>query len=106
MEEFVTMQLHSEFAKRMEEENDRQNARLKILEDNVTEIQDLTRAIDKLATNMEHMATEQERQGRRLETLEHRDGEKWRRMWGYIIPPIVTLIVGVLATALAYWIGV
>ena len=30
------------------------------------------------------MVEEQERQGRRLQALEDRDGEKWRKLMGYI----------------------
>ena len=64
--------------KRLQEENERQNHRLKILEENVLEIRSLSAGVNKLAANMENMLKEQERQGKRLETLEGRDGEKWR----------------------------
>ena len=47
---------------------------------------------------MEHMLTEQVAQGKRLEVLEKRDGEMWRKVTGYIITTIVGLALGLLAT--------
>ena len=91
--EFITRKEHEEFAKRIDEENHRQNHRLEDLEDNVRQIGRLTAAVEKLATRMEGMVNEQGKQGKRLEVLEGRDGEKWRNIVGHIITAIAGAIV-------------
>ena len=48
------------------------------------EIGALTLSVQRLAQSLESMVEEQERQGRRLQALEDRDGEKWRKLMGYI----------------------
>ena len=40
------------------------------------------------------MVEEQKAQGERLETLESRDGEMWRKIVGYVITAILGIIVG------------
>ncbi len=82
MDEYITRVEHEEFARRMEtenqrleDENNRQNRRLEALEENVREMSTLATSVEKLAINMEGMLKEQEKQGKRLETLESRDGE-------------------------------
>lgn len=87
---------HEEFRKRIEEENNRQNKRIDILEGNVRQIGTLATSVEKLAVNMESMLKEQEKQGRRLETLEKRDGEKWRKIVETVITVIISGVVGFL----------
>lgn len=89
---------HEEFAKRQDEENHRQNRRLEELEENVRQIGALTTSVEKLASSMESMVKEQEKQGKRLEVLEGRDGETWRKVTGYIITAIVSIVVGYVFT--------
>lgn len=45
---------------------------------------------------MQSMLKEQEKQGKRLEALEGRDGEKWRKVMGYIATAIVGIVLGYL----------
>ena len=85
---------HEEFRRRMEEEHRRQDKRLELLEENVQKIGALTTAVEKLALSIESMVKEQERQGERLETLESRDGEMWRKVVGYVISAIIGVIIG------------
>lgn len=87
---------HEEFRKRIEEENNRQNKRIDTLEGNVRQIGTLATSVEKLAVNMESMLKEQEKQGRRLETLEKRDGEKWRKITETVITVIISGVVGFL----------
>lgn len=61
-----------------------QDKRLEMLENTVREIGALTLSVQRLAQSLESMVEEQERQGRRLQALEDRDGEKWRKLMGYI----------------------
>lgn len=91
---FLPRREHEEFAKRMEEEHHRQNHRIQLLEDNLNQIQSLTISVEKMALSMELMAKELGQQGDRLETLESRDGEMWRKIIGYAATAAVGIIVG------------
>ena len=79
---------------RLADENSRQNHRIDLLEENVRGMSALATSVEKLATNMEGMVKEQERQGKRLEALEGRDGEMWRKIVGYIITAVIGIILG------------
>lgn len=92
----ITRAEHEEFRRRLEEENRRQDKRLELLEENVREIGALTTSVEKLAQSVESMVKEQEKQGRRLDELEGRDGEMWRKVVGYIITAAVGILVGFL----------
>lgn len=85
---------HEEFAKRIEEENHRQNRRIEILEKNMQQLAALTSSVEKLAYSIEGMVKEQESQGNRLEKLESKDGEKWRSVSRYVITVIIGLVLG------------
>ena len=80
---------HDEFARRMEEANQRQDARLKALEETTGQIHALALSVEKLAQSVESMAKVQEEQGERLKAIENRDGEMWRQIVSYIITAIV-----------------
>jgi len=97
----ITRPEHDEFCRRMEAENKRladedkrQNRRIDELEETVHQIGALTTSVEKLATNMEIMVKKQEQQGKRLETLEARDGEKWRQVTGYIVTAVISIVLG------------
>lgn len=94
----ITRAEHEEFKLRLEEENKRQDKRIELLEQNVDEMRSLTTSVEKLATNMESMLREQEKQGKRLETLEGRDGEMWRKIVGHVATVIVGIVLGYLFT--------
>ncbi|NBJ83343.1 hypothetical protein D5274_15965 [bacterium 1XD42-94] len=79
---------------RLEDENNRQNHRIEAVEKTTQLIASLAASVEKLAANMENMAKEQERQGKRLETLESRDGEMWRKAAGYVITTVIGIAVG------------
>lgn len=100
MENFVLKEVYEEYAKRVEEENNRQNHRISILENSLTQIVQIASAVERLATNMEHMAKEQQRQGDRLGILEGRDGEKWRSVASHVLLGIVSAILGFLLSKL------
>lgn len=100
MEDYLLKSVHDEFAKRVEDENTRQNHRISELEDHIKEISQMTSAVERLATNMEHMAKEQKDQGERLKELESRDGKMWRSVVSYIVTAIISIILGFLASRL------
>ena len=100
---YISRQEHEEFRrsmesenKRLEEENDRQNHRLNSLEETVKQVAAISTSVEKLALNMENMLKEQVNQGKRLETLESRDGEMWRKVVGYVVTAVVGIVVGFL----------
>ena len=97
MDNPITRAEHEEFRRRIEEENKRQDRRLELLEHTVQQISDLTTSVEKLAVSMEGMLREQEKQGTRLETLEDRDGEMWRKIIGYAATGAVGIIIGYVA---------
>jgi len=94
----ITRAEHEEFRKRLEEENKRQDRRIELLEENVREMSSLTTSVEKLATSMESMVKEQEKQGKRLEVLEGRDGEMWRKVVGYVVTAVAGIVLGFLFT--------
>lgn len=96
MENPITREEHEEFRCRLEEENKRQDTRIGILEDSVRQIGALATSVEKLALSMQSMLKEQEKQGNRLEALEGRDGEKWRKVMGCIATAIVGVVLGYL----------
>lgn len=94
MDNSISRAEHEEFRRRMEEEHGRINRRLELVEAQTKEISRQNAAIERLAVNMEHMLAEQVQQGQRLEVLEKRDGEMWRKVVGYIITAVIGGIIG------------
>ena len=84
---------HNEFAKRIDEEQDRQNHRIGNVEKMLEQNNKLLVSVEKLALNMENMQKELKVQGQRLEELESRDGEMWRKVTSHIITTIIGAVV-------------
>lgn len=91
--DLITRKEYEEFVRRMDEANSRQSKRLEIVEKDVRQINTLTTAVEKLAMSMENMVKEQLRQGQRLDELEGRDGEMWRKVTSYIVTAVVGAVV-------------
>lgn len=85
---------HEEFVRRMEEEHKRQNKRLDLLEKQTEQITDIAMSTKELAISVKQMAEEQREQGNKLEKLEGRDGEMWRKVVGYVITAVVGILIG------------
>ena len=101
--DYISRHEHEEFRRsmeaenqRLEDENIRQNHRLSTLEETVKQVAAISTSVEKLALNMENMLKEQVNQGKRLETLESRDGEMWRKVVGYVVTAVVGIVVGFL----------
>jgi chromosome segregation ATPase len=94
MDNAITRAEHEEFKKRIEDENKRQDKRIELLEENTKRLEVLNSSIEKLAINMESMLKEQMQQGKRLEVLESRDGEMWRKAVSYIATAIIGVVIG------------
>lgn len=91
----ITREEHDEFRRRIEQEEERQNRRLELCEMSIKEWNSLTTSVHELAVNMGNMFREQEQQGKRLEALEKKDGEKWQQVTGYVITTLISAVIGV-----------
>lgn len=80
--------------KRLADENNRQNHRLEVLEETIKQVASISTSVEKLALNMENMLKEQVSQGKRLETLENRDGDMWRKAVSYTVTAIIGIVIG------------
>lgn len=98
MEDAVRRAEFEEYKNRIEQEDHRQNGRIKELEESTKQINALTVSIEKLAQSVESMVREQEAQGKRLVSLESRDGEMWRKVVGYVATAIIGIVVGFIFT--------
>lgn len=101
MEDCIARAEHEEFAKRMDAENTRQNRRIEALEQSVDRFGRIASSVERLATNMEGMLKEQERQGERLDKLEGKPGENWNVTVKSILTAIGSAIGGGLVVAVA-----
>lgn len=90
----ITRAEHEEFRKRLEDEDRRQNRRIELLEGSVQQLNALTASVEKLAVNMENMLKAQNQQAERLEALEGRDGEMWRKVTGYVVTAVIGIVIG------------
>ena len=97
----ITRAEHEEFRRRMEDEHKRMNHRLGDLEETVRQIGELTASVQSLAQSVEQMAQSQSRQETRLEELESRDGEMWRKVVGYVLTAVISVTVGFIFSRLA-----
>ena len=98
MDEFVTKAVHDEFARRIDEENDRQNKRLSLLEAGQTQINELVSTVKVLGVNMENMAKEQAKKGEKLEEIEGKPGKRWDTLIACIITCVATFVISYILT--------
>lgn len=94
MSEGISREEHEEFSKRMDAELKRHNKRIELLEESTKQINAIVGSVEKLAQSVETMAKEQEKQGKRLEAMEDRDGEMWRKVVGYIVTCVIGIVLG------------
>lgn len=106
MEEFVSIQEHREFARRIDQENTRQNRRIAVLEENVKEIHSLTVSVERMAVNMENMLNAIERQGtliekqnERIDDIEKEPAKDQKEIKMEIIKTIISALVGAAVVA-------
>lgn len=96
-EKYLTKDVHEEFARRVHEENERQNLRLTALEKGLQEIGKITISVEKLATSMEGMKDELKAQGKRLEKIEEKPEKRWETIVGGIITGVIGILIGLLS---------
>ena len=86
--DYIGRHEHDEFAKRMEEEHERQNKRIGILEETMKQYVTLTISVERLATSIDQMVQEQKRQGEKLEELEKVPVKNWNTLKTAILSAI------------------
>lgn len=96
-DKFLLRREHEEFSKRMEDDHERIKARIKNLEIMNKQINDLIIATNEIAISVKNLTEAQKAQSVRLQSLENRDGENWRKLIGYLITTIAGILVGLLA---------
>lgn len=94
VEDYVSKEVHEEFARRIEGEEKRQNRRIEELEKVTKEITSLTLSVEKIAMSTEAMAKELNSQGQRLKELEDVPGDNWTSMKSGVINAIAAAIGG------------
>lgn len=94
MDSPITRAEHEEFRRRIEAEEKRQDKRIELLEQNTKQINSLTISVERLAQSIEMTVKEQVKHGERLEVLENRDGEMWRKAIGYIVTAVIGMAMG------------
>lgn len=93
MENYVLTEVHNEFAKRIEEEQTRQNKRIAELEDENKKTYELKEMVNKLYLTVEKVSDIQDEQTKQIKALEARDGQKWRKLVSCIITAVATALV-------------
>lgn len=96
MDEYITKAEHEEFVRRMTDEHKRIHHRIDEEAKQSDVMMELIRSVERLATQMENMAEEQESQGERLKALENRDGDAWRKVKWYILTLVIGAVAGVI----------
>lgn len=99
MDNYMTLEVHKEFARRIDAENERQNRRIQLLEETMRQINDLTVSVREMAVSMKSMLEEQKAQGDRLEALEKEPAESHRQIKMAVITSVISAIVGAVVGA-------
>lgn len=102
MENFITRMEHEEFAKRMQEEHNRQNHRINILEKNYEQLTELTICVKEQTMTLDNMAKEVKCQGEKLEKITGEPARIAQRIRDKAIDTIVGVIVGAVVVALFF----
>ena len=93
--EYVSLEVHNEFVKRIEAEDGRQNKRIEIIEQKQAQISELVASVKVLAANVESIAKEINEQGIRLKEIEGIPKKRWET----VIACIITGLVGAAISA-------
>lgn len=97
MSDYVTVDVHNEFVKRMEDENHRQNKRISECEESIKQMGEIVRSIDRLTTSVESLASDIQKQGVRLEAIEKEPAENWKKATWEVIKYAIVLVLGIVA---------
>ncbi len=105
MDDYISKKEHEAFAdlmrsenKRLEDENNRQNKRLAEVETKVGELIDISTSIKSMTVEIKNLTNQTAKMDSRVEVMESRDGEMWRKVTGYIITAIIGIVIGFIFT--------
>ena len=93
MEDYVSRVEHTEFSKRIEQENERQNHRIANLETAINQLNELVASVKVLAVNVENIAEQIKSQGERLKEIEGKPAKRWETVIGCIITAVIGAVV-------------
>ena len=96
-EQFLSIEAHNEFVKRMDDENNRQNHRLETVERAISQLNELVTSVKVLAVNVESITKEIKEQGERLKDIEGKPAKRWETVVGCVI-------TGIVGAAISYFI--
>ena len=96
MSDYITEEVHKEFATRVDAENQMQNQRIDKLEETVKEIQRLSIAVERMAVSMEAMTKEIASQGQRRDAIEKEPADKWKNAVWIVVSALIAAAVGAL----------
>jgi len=100
MSEFITVEVHKEFAERIDAEDNRQNKRIERLEESMAMIQSLTVSVEKMALSIEGLTKEVGKQGDRLTAIEEKPAKNWEKAVWAIGSAFLTGIIAFILRAL------
>ena len=92
--EYVSVEVHNEFVKRIDAEDSRQNKRIEIIEQKQAQISELVASVKVLAANVESIAKEINEQGLRLKEIEGIPKKRWETV-------VACIITGILGAAIS-----
>lgn len=92
-EQFVTLEVHNEFVKRIDAEDNRQNKRIEIIEAKQAQISELVASVQVLAVNVENIAKEINKQSQRLDEIEGIPKKRWETIVAALIAGIVGFVL-------------
>ena len=94
MDGFVTRVEYDEHNRRMEDEHNRQNHRISIVERAMEQNNKLLVSVERLAISMENMQKEQAQLKEDVEEIKNRDGQKWRKTGEDILKIVLGIVIG------------
>lgn len=91
---FIGRHEHDEFARRIDEEQARQNKRIGAVEEALKQQNKMSLAVEKMAINMEQMLKELKKHGEELDELKNAPIKKWNT----VVTAILSAIGGAIGT--------
>lgn len=93
MDEYVTKEVHAEFAKRIEAEEARQNRRLAEIDDELKEVRKMGANIERLSISVETMAKELTKVVNTVEEIKEEPADKWQKAVWIVVTALITAAV-------------
>lgn len=91
--EYVTKEAFDIACDKLEDVDNRQDARIDRIQKSLDELRSISSNVERLAVSVETMAKELDRQGKDLEEIKGRDGDKWRTVVSYIVTAFVGAVI-------------